>query len=203
MRHLNALDGRWLNRDPINDKGGLNLLGYVKNNPIGFSDYLGLICEDECSIGDVSDVQPTRVNVGPFDPDAEQKVEISEALINAMNSMPRGLSYADMAEWLLANVGGTDITMDVIVEFIRSLKNRMPGRVYITFEGKKCAPGWCCIVIPQLKKVPCRAVYTCSNGPISGYWLPGTRINDLDPRTLSDCYKEAMKAFNNGTFSCK
>jgi len=34
--------GRWLNRDPIGEEGGLNLFGYVINQPISFIDPSGL-----------------------------------------------------------------------------------------------------------------------------------------------------------------
>ena len=34
--------GRWLNRDPIEEGGGLNLYGFVKNNPVTRWDVLGL-----------------------------------------------------------------------------------------------------------------------------------------------------------------
>jgi RHS repeat-associated protein len=34
--------GKWLSRDPIGEAGGLNLYGYVGNNPINFRDPLGL-----------------------------------------------------------------------------------------------------------------------------------------------------------------
>ena len=33
---------RWLNRDPIEENGGFNLYGFVKNNPVDFADTLGL-----------------------------------------------------------------------------------------------------------------------------------------------------------------
>lgn len=35
--------GRWLNRDPVSETGGLNLYAYVGNNPINVIDRLGLI----------------------------------------------------------------------------------------------------------------------------------------------------------------
>ncbi len=36
--------GRFINRDPINELGGLNLYGFVRNNPIMHVDPLGLAC---------------------------------------------------------------------------------------------------------------------------------------------------------------
>ena len=41
-RAYDAKHGRWLNRDPIGEEGGLNLYGYVTDNPINYADPLGL-----------------------------------------------------------------------------------------------------------------------------------------------------------------
>src|SRR5690606_36002311 len=38
--------GRWLSRDPIGERGGINLYRYVGNKPISSRDGLGLIDED-------------------------------------------------------------------------------------------------------------------------------------------------------------
>jgi len=40
--------GRWLNRDPIGEEGGLNLYGFTRNQPIGGIDPYGLFTEFQC-----------------------------------------------------------------------------------------------------------------------------------------------------------
>jgi hypothetical protein len=42
LRYFNPLNGKWLSRDPIAEKGGLNLYGFVGNNAINAWDYLGM-----------------------------------------------------------------------------------------------------------------------------------------------------------------
>ena len=41
-RFYNSDDGRWLNRDPIGEQGGLNEYGFVNNTPTFYVDLLGL-----------------------------------------------------------------------------------------------------------------------------------------------------------------
>lgn len=49
-RHLNPLDGRWVNRDPIQEDGGYNLYTLVKNTPIFKNDNKGLSEDEICNV---------------------------------------------------------------------------------------------------------------------------------------------------------
>jgi RHS repeat-associated protein len=42
-RYYSAALGRWLNEDPIEERGGVNLYAYARNNPIDRGDVLGLL----------------------------------------------------------------------------------------------------------------------------------------------------------------
>jgi RHS repeat-associated protein len=42
-RYYSPSQGRWLGRDPVEEKGGLHLYGFVGNNPINHYDVLGMI----------------------------------------------------------------------------------------------------------------------------------------------------------------
>lgn len=44
-RAYNAGAGRWLNRDPIGESGGVNLYAYVSNSPVRSTDSLGLLVD--------------------------------------------------------------------------------------------------------------------------------------------------------------
>jgi len=68
-RHYNPLDGRWVSRDPIGDRGGHNLLAFVVNRPGSSLDILGLITApfQKCiSSGEEVWVDPDWKYVGIF-----------------------------------------------------------------------------------------------------------------------------------------
>jgi RHS repeat-associated protein len=41
-RWYDPVTGRWPSRDPIEEEGGLNLYGFVANDPVGFVDVAGM-----------------------------------------------------------------------------------------------------------------------------------------------------------------
>jgi RHS repeat-associated protein len=45
-RYYDANTGRWVSRDPIEEEGGVNLYGFVQNNPVRKIDVLGMIGYD-------------------------------------------------------------------------------------------------------------------------------------------------------------
>lgn len=45
-RFYNQSTGRWLSRDPLGEAGGANTQGFIRNDPVGRHDYLGLLFDD-------------------------------------------------------------------------------------------------------------------------------------------------------------
>jgi len=48
FRYYDPVTGRWPSRDPIGERGGLNLYGMVGNDPANWTDILGLAVGDGC-----------------------------------------------------------------------------------------------------------------------------------------------------------
>jgi uncharacterized protein RhaS with RHS repeats len=44
-RYYDPVTGRWPSRDPLEEQGGINLYGFIGNNPINLFDLLGLMSE--------------------------------------------------------------------------------------------------------------------------------------------------------------
>jgi uncharacterized protein RhaS with RHS repeats len=51
--YYNPASGRWLNRDPIEEEGGINVQAFVKNAPVNAFDPLGMntLVEEEAAAG--------------------------------------------------------------------------------------------------------------------------------------------------------
>ena len=94
LRKYRPWCGRWINRDAIEEDGGLNLYGFSANNPILYYDILGLTC----TIGTFNILefaisatpQSVKANLSSLERNAEE-------LLSALNSVERGMSALSLA----------------------------------------------------------------------------------------------------------
>jgi RHS repeat-associated protein len=196
FRSYNPLDGRFINRDPLEEEGGMNLYGFINNYALNGYDIFGLKpkrCADECPYtGYTSDSTPVALDLDPIDPISNDMVNS----ISLLGSLPTGLSPADMAKWIMGNMAGVD--SKIIDAYKKAILSGRPWYLYITMDVKICEGKSCCFFFTKQKKISCRGIYKCAKGPIAGSWLPGTRTSALDGATLHTCWKEAEAAMASG-----
>ena len=60
FRAYDAAFGRWLNADPLGESGGVNLYGYVTNDPLAWVDELGLFPEPPSYLDGIRDIESAR-----------------------------------------------------------------------------------------------------------------------------------------------
>jgi RHS repeat-associated protein len=109
LTHYRAYDprlGRWLSRDPIAENGGINLYGYVENNPIrfwdpfGLSTYEGLQALNE-AMGNEGDLAENAKNWAD-----QQTKDMGNAALEAANTAASVVPGSAPAQCLGARVAG-------------------------------------------------------------------------------------------------
>ena len=87
-RHYNPTDGRWLNRDPMNEKAALCLYAFCDNSPIDFADFLGL----EWEVGKGTDGKPSNTWMAGADGDSMKELakKVSQAEADWVCIWPKG-----------------------------------------------------------------------------------------------------------------
>jgi RHS repeat-associated protein len=93
---------RWLNRDPIQEWGGLNLFGFVGNNPLNIADWLGLC---DLNLKNPGDTVGQAVANGQNDPN---KFVVNgegnkDFVLDQRGSTPRVLTPQDLANLIRQN----------------------------------------------------------------------------------------------------
>ena len=97
---------RWLNRDPIQEKGGLNLYRFVMNSPLGVFDPLGLDVFRLLSYENLTDCQNLEAAIahmtGMIDKAIPSMSDINQMFDNAQYMQDVGLG----GEFAYAGMGG-------------------------------------------------------------------------------------------------
>ena len=86
---------KWLSRDPLGEAGGLNLYGFVGNDPINNADYLGLSTILIDGGGSSSWLDPVEILPAVMEPAPEGLVQPLLDELNALISKEIGWHYVD------------------------------------------------------------------------------------------------------------
>ena len=115
FRYYNPSTGRWPSRDPIQEKGGLNLYGYVGNDPIRRIDPLGLMYEDDPAWGPYQECLNGCLNVPVCGGQRRQCREDCMRQYKEAKESPRTKPWDETAaEWLAENRGAVVGTIVVV-----------------------------------------------------------------------------------------
>ncbi|MFR8201303.1 RHS repeat domain-containing protein [Akkermansia sp.] len=128
-RYLNPADGRWINRDPIQEQSKWNLYGIAGNNHIHNFDFLGLKVI-EWELGDVKEIVKNRYDFHFRDPEKEY-IEDTQILVQFDTSIYQ------LRNIFVAAVGGPSLlnsNPDVLKIYVHYMAGR--GTDY-TFDPKK------------------------------------------------------------------
>jgi RHS repeat-associated protein len=216
-RFYDANFGRWPNRDPFSEHGGINLYSLLNNDVVNLYDFLGLFCDDQCSAGQKQLVSATIIYVpAGFPPDAKQRVEAYAGLVGGLDNAFTAMELLDLAKAFrkffkfrnLMGLMGTVEELSGIVathdysdyseiaqnigDFLLSkLKNVRGIGVYTSITYKSCSTQSCCLVFSRLDwSKPVKDVKPCHKGDLlSGMIFTPSRLGDS-----LECLTEHMQS---------
>ncbi|MDD2601071.1 MAG: RHS repeat-associated core domain-containing protein, partial [Kiritimatiellae bacterium] len=109
LRKYKPRMGRWLSRDPIEERGGVMLYGFVGNNAVGRWDLLGMSfwnCKDDCKKDDIAYL---KIDVRPWPREGVRgnpaTIEKGFAILDALASSSDSGVAAELLQMLGSNPG--------------------------------------------------------------------------------------------------
>ena len=164
-RYYNPAMGRWLSRDPIAEDGGLNLYGFVLNNPVNRYDVLGL--DDIRTLGSDWvvhmpenffgwDLQGRRTEIrSTFVLEGEVRVDLTEVQMDlAMELGVPAIKYstlthygsdhnwADVRKRIVADKAKFRADCKALLEGLEEYSEHTQSRLFAELSGNpKCDPG--------------------------------------------------------------
>jgi len=100
-RYYNPSTGRWVSRDPISERGGVNLYSFIANNPVSRFDSRGLsvfsdwfCCKDMCPDGAIKDLN-AEFKVMPYGhtPASGDRADASAKAVSDLNTANDIIGY--------------------------------------------------------------------------------------------------------------
>jgi RHS repeat-associated protein len=171
---------RWLNRDPIGERGGINLYGFARNNPLAWIDPLGLDNQNPTQ----EEINANSINNGP--------VNIVLTLTAIMQPTPPVLSAEGSSvvrqpeevptgRYVLSSEYGGD---DPLIQYALWAGGNAAALLATEFLGE-AAPGW----LSKMLKAKCPPKGPSMVDP-SKLRLPASRAEGADPFKLANQIKQ-------------
>jgi RHS repeat-associated protein len=194
-RYYQPQSGRWLNRDPIAEIGGMNLYAYVLNSPLNFVDPLGLRESRDCTLwlfgrhgGEAMDILDAW-QASNYSPQCGDGL----GFVSCSSGTPNGVVAT---RYPTAAIGGIP------------MRDPDPGRGYLPFNEAypelvkairaaereappRCAPKGCCKTI--------QIAISCE-GDFKIYVHSDLRTRVADPCKYSNIYDCNSKTWKNPVF---
>jgi len=194
-RFYNSVFGRWTARDPLGERGGRNLYGFVAKSPINKYDVLGLWspfwCKDECAgAGARSNFKAKKFVMGPISPTDQALLDGVIDIGEILGTMPSGLSPSEMAEWLIEQGIPKG---DVLKTYVQLLLSGLPWNLYVVYEIDVCKESKCCVFWEDRRNLKHTGVYKCMKGGNmkDDLWLPKSKVDNIPAKVLHECVEEA------------
>ncbi|MEI6674656.1 MAG: RHS repeat-associated core domain-containing protein [Verrucomicrobiota bacterium] len=152
-RYFDPLTGRWMSKDPIGERGGKNLYGFVGNDGQNHTDMFGL-----CSIDDPpKNIEITGIAYAFNRPD-NGKMDKMFALAATLSVIPPPILpgdpeelFTDIGVQIMASIAGTQLPDPVdgirkISEYLKTLAEaaleNQGGYIYVDVKYECCSPCW-------------------------------------------------------------
>ena len=197
LRYYNPTLGRWVNRDPIEEIGGLNLYAFVKNWPQGGVDILGLT--DACQASQIGDIRAIMY----YDDEHDSAffmthwkyenvgTESLDAIIEAGSTVSTAIDFinivADLAipPAVLLDLFGmslSDVSFDKLADLVATLKGKSRQvKLKIRYKCEKCKCGF-------LRSLFGVSPIWTAQGDVRAYTCKGGIGSPGRGRTLEDVY---------------
>jgi len=195
LRYYSLELGRWINRDPIGERGGLNVYVFAKNSPVALYDLLGLwtpeCCEDECPEKWRNNFRRKTAILGPVNPISQDLLDFAQLFAGVVGAIPTGVSPSELISYLLQQGLPSG---QLLSTYVNLIINGLPWYLYVVFEVDICEKKRCRFLWWKNRMVTRKGTHRCTIGGNlpGGSWLPGTDlVDDVSNNNLQQCIDEA------------